>query len=478
VKELALGFVCLTLAGCAVGPNYHRPAVSVPQQWTAPQDGGIKGGVQAQTDQWWKAFNDDELDRLIERAVAANYDLQTAGARVQEARASAGLAKSAYQPQVSAGGSVSRFRELGVGLVPGPSGVSATQFPYETNDFNLTSSLSWEIDLFGKIKRSVEAAKGDLAASEADRRNILVSLLGDVAQYYCQLRGDQLRLEIARKNIATAEDTVSLTKARYAGGQATFRDVAQAEGDLESVRSQVPTLNTAIQTSIHRLGVLLGRPPGDLEAELSTPGAIPPVPPEVPTGLPSELLERRPDIQKAEFQLSAATARVGVAKADYFPSFTLLGTAGRQATQLHDFSLGLGNYFNIGPSVSLPVFTGGKIRANVEIQDARVRESASQYQSTILHAFEEAENSLVAYANEQDRRYRIVAATKADETSFELANVQYKAGQTDFLTVLDAQRQLFVNQDLLAQSQTSVTTNLIQLYRALGGGWSISPAVP
>lgn len=472
MKSTMIAALTLFLAGCAVGPNYRRPLVSTPAQWTAPQARGVTKDVEPETDLWWKFFHDAELDSLIQRAVEANYDLEIASARVEEARASTGAARSSYYPQIGAGVAVNRVRQIGVGLLAdrGPQ-----RFAYETNTYNFEGNLSWEIDLFGRIRRGVEAAKADLAASEQDRRNILISVLGDVARYYSDLRGTQFRIEIAQKNIATAEDTLGLTKARIAGGQATERDVAQAEGELESIRAQVPALNTDIQLAIHRLGVLLGKQPGELEEELSKQAAVPPVPPNVPTGIPSDLLERRPDIRSAEAQLAAATARVGVAKADYFPRFTLLGNAGREATQLHDLSLGFANYFGVGPSVSLPVFTGGRIRSNVEIQNARVRESAAIYKSTILKAFEETEDALAAYANEQDRRDRLQATVRSDETSFELANVQYKAGLTDFLTVLDAQRQMYANQDLLAQSQTTVTTNLIALYRALGGGWSISP---
>ena len=465
----------LFLTGCAVGPNYRRPAVSTPVQWTTPQPRGTVKGVDPQTELWWKSFQDAELDSLIDRAVRANYDLELATARVQESRAAAGFARAGYSPQINAGAAITRNRQIGVGLTRDANGPKAQPFAYETNAYNIDTELSWEIDLFGRIRRGAEAAKADLAASEQDRRNVLITLLGDIARYYSDLRGAQLRLEIAGKNIATALDTLGLTKARAGAGQATERDVAQAESQLESVRAQVPTLNTDVQIAIHRLSVLLGKQPGDLETELSQQAPVPPVPPDAPTGVPSELLERRPDILRAEAQVAAATARVGEAKSEYFPRFTLLGAAGRQARQLHDLSFGLGNFFAVGPSVSVPVFTGGRIKSSVEIQNARVRESVAVYQATILRALEETENALVAYGNEQERRDRVAASVRSDETAFELANVQYRAGLTDFLTVLDAQRQLYANQDLLAQSQTRVTTNLIGLYRALGGGWSISP---
>jgi NodT family efflux transporter outer membrane factor (OMF) lipoprotein len=475
MKALTTIALCILLTGCAVGPNYHRPLVSIPGQWTASNAQGTKPGAPVDVDQWWRSFHDAELDSLIQRAVAANYDLAQASGRVSEARASLGAARSGYSPQVNAGSSVTRDRQIVVGLVPRPGGTAQDRFPYETSVYSGDLSLSWEVDLFGRIRRGVEAARADLATAEQDRRNLLVALLGDVGRYYASLRGDQLRLEIAEKNIAIAEDTLSLTRALVRGGQSTQRDAAKAEAQLEVVRSQVPVLRTSIEASIHRLGVLLGDPPGALEEELATMVAIPPAPPEVPTGVPSDLLQRRPDIQRAEAQLASATARIGVAKADYFPSFKLLGDAGRQATQLHNLTLGLGTFFSAGPSISVPVFTGGKIRSNVAIQDARVKEALATYHASILTALEETENALVSYSNEQDRRDRLAATVEADQEAFELATVQYKAGLSDFLAVLDAQREMYTNQDLLAQSRAQVTANLIGLYKALGGGWSIFP---
>jgi outer membrane protein, multidrug efflux system len=476
VTPIVLFMAVVFLAGCAVGPKYRRPALDVPAQWSPPPMAGMTNATEPQSDQWWKEFQDEQLDRLIEQAVAANHDLQLASARVIEARAARGFVKSGLAPQITASGSATRDRQIGVGLMQTQGGGTVQEFAYETNEFSGQASLSWELDIFGKVRNQVKAANADLVSAEQDRRNVLIILLSDVASYYCGLRGAQLRLEIARNNIATAKDSLDLTTVRARAGQATERDVAQAESVLREEQAVVPTLESAISFDIHRLGVLIGRNPESLQAELTVPKAIPPIPPAIPTGTPVDLLRRRPDVESAEDALIAATARVGVAKADYFPDVVLLGTVGRQATQLHDLSLGFGNYFGVGPTVSLPLFTGGKIRSNVAIANARVRESAEIYKSTVLRAFEETENAFVAYGNEQERKDRLADAVKADETSFELSNVQYKAGLTDFLTVLDAQRALFADQDLLAQSQTQVATNLIGLYKALGGGWSISPS--
>ena len=307
--------------------------------------------------------------------------------------------------------------------------------------------------------------------------SVLVILLGDVGRVYAQLRGFQRRLEIANKNIKTQQDTLDLTSARAKAGLATELDVSRAAAQLESTNAVVPTLLSGIDISIHRLSVLLGEEPGALRSELEKTSPIPSAGPEVDVGLPSDLLERRPDIRRSEAQLAAATARIGEAKADLFPRFVLTGTAGRQATQLHDLMLGAGNFFSAGPGISLPLFTGGRIRSNIAVQTSRQREALIGYQSTVLNALEEVENALVGYSQEQERRDRLNEAVSHSQLAVDLATEQYKAGLVDFLSVLDAQRDLYANEDQLVQSQTTVTTNLVGLYRALGGGWSASSVV-
>jgi NodT family efflux transporter outer membrane factor (OMF) lipoprotein len=468
--------ICV-LYGCAVGPRVHppQPQNALPQKWTAQATRGTSPGVEPQTDLWWKSFQDPELDSLIQRAVQANYDLRLATARVEEARAARGIARSDFYPQINATVSADRNRVFTVIPNFNNGGKTVQPLSIETNNYRGEFDAAWEIDVFGRIRREVQAASYDLAAQEQDRRNVLITLLGDVGRFYVDLRGFQLRLTIAEENIAVDEDAVTLTRVQAQAGQTTEREVAQAQAQLESVKAQVPALNSSVALSIHRLSVLTGQQPGALEAELANRSAIPAVPPDVSVGLPSDLLERRPDIQQAEAQLEAATARVGQAKADYFPRFTLLGSAGRQANQLHELTLGLGNFFTAGPSISLPVFTGGRIRSNVAVQNARVKEAFDVFQSSVLGSLEETENALVTYANEQERYDRLQATVHANQTALELANVQYKAGLADFLIVLDSERDLYTNQDLLAQSQAAISTDLVTLYKALGGGWSISP---
>ena len=464
-------FLSILLAGCAVGPNFKRPHASVPRQWTVVSTRGTST-KSPETDEWWSSFQDAELNSLVARAVGRNLDLKLALERVQEARAARGVPRSGYFPSVDGAVSVTRNRERVI--VPAGPQKSAVIVPVEYNNFQGGFAASWELDVFGGIRRSVQAATADMTAAEENRRDVLVILLGDVGRVYAQLRGFQRRLEIANKNIRTQQDTLDLTSARAKAGLATELDVSRAAAQLESTKAVVPSLLSGIDVSIHRLSVLLGEEPGALRSELEKTNPIPSAGPEVDVGLPSDLLNRRPDIRRSEAQLAAATARIGEAKADLFPRFVLIGTAGRQATQLHDLTLGAENFFSAGPGISLPLFTGGRVRSNIAVQTSRQREALISYQSTILNSLEEVENALVSYSQEQERRDRLSDAVTHSQLAVDLATEQYKAGLADFLSVLDAQRDLYANEDQLVQSQTTVATNLIGLYRALGGGWSVS----
>jgi len=405
--------------------------------------------------------------------VKANLDLKLATARIAEARAVRGIAKSGLFPTVEASASATRNRQR----VIAPANGAAAIVPVEFNNFQGGFDASWELDVFGRVRRGLQAANADVAAAREARRDVLVAVLGEVGRTYAELRGFQFRLDIAQKNIATQQDTLDLTKSRATAGLATELDVARAAAQLETTRSVVPSLQSGIEISIHRLSVLLGQEPSALRAEVSPTAPVPMIPPEVPVGLRSELLERRPDVRQAEAQIAAATARVGEAKAEWFPRFTLFGSAGRQASQLHEITLGMGNFFSAGPAVSLPIFTGARIRSNIRVQDARLQQVVIGYRSTVLSALEETENALVNYSEEQSRRERLENAVKSNEEAVRLSSELYKAGLTDFLSVLDAQRELYANEDLLAQSRAAQAVNLIALYKALGGGWQ-SVALP
>lgn len=456
----------LLLAGCSVGPRYKRPAASVPQQWSVSQDTATN--TREPVEQWWTSFNDAEFNKLIEQAVQANLDLKLAAARVTEARAVTGIARSGLFPTVEASASATRDRQRVIAV---STGGTARLVPIEISNFQGGFDASWEADVFGRIRRGLQAANADAVAAAEARRAVLVTVLGDVGRSYAELRGFQLRLDIAQKNIKTQQDTLDLTSVRAKAGLATELDVARAAAQLEATRSVVPALESGIEVSIHRLSVLLGQEPGALRSELIGAAAVPVTPPDVPVGLPSQLLERRPDIRQAEAQIVAATARVGEAKAEYFPRFLLSGTAGRQASQLHDITLGMGNFFAAGPAISLPIFTGGRIRSQVRVQDARLQQTVIAYRASILAALEETEDALVSYAKEQTRHERLESAVKSNEDAVQLSLELYRAGLTDFLSVLDAQRELYANEDLLAQSRTAKTVDLIALYKALGGGW-------
>ena len=463
----------LLLAGCAVGPNYKRPQVAVPRQWTVTAARGT-AATPIEKDDWWSSFQDPELNSLVERSANQNLDLKLALERVQEARAARGIAKSGFFPLVDAAVSGTRNRQRVIAPVaPGSVHIA----PVEFNNFQGDLAASWELDVFGGIRRGVQAASADVTAAEENHRDVLVMLLGDVGQVYAQLRGFQRRLEIANENITTQQDTLNLTAAREKAGLATELDVSRAAAQLESTRAAVPSLLSGIDVSVHRLSVLLGQEPSSLRSELEKPSAIPSAGPDVEVGLPSDLLERRPDIRRAEAQLAAATARIGEAKGDLFPRFVLTGTAGRQATQIQNLTLGAGNFYGVGPGITLPLFTAGRIRSNIAVQTARQRGAVISYDSAILKALEEVQDALITYSQEQERRDRLNQAVQQSQLAVDLAKEQYTGGLADFLSVLDAQGQLYASEDQLVQSQISVTTNLIELYRALGGGWNAAPGV-
>jgi NodT family efflux transporter outer membrane factor (OMF) lipoprotein len=457
------------LQSCAVGPNYQQPKTAAPPQWSAPMAGG-ETNLEPAIASWWKSFKDPQLDSLIERAAKANHDLRIAGARVREARALYRIAASQLWPTIDAGGSYARQNQSKhqpiIGGLPIPSNV-----PFENNVYQAGFDASWEIDVFGGTRRSVEAGKAEVAAAQFGQRSVLVTLLGEVARNYVETRGFQRRLEIAKKNLKTQEEALAITQDRFKNGLTSDLDVQQAATLLAATRSVIPMLETSIQASIHRLDVLLGQPPGTLMAELSQQAPIPTAPPEVPAGLPSDLLRRRPDIQQAERQLAASTARIGVATADLFPKFSLTGLAGFQSISAGDWFNADSRFWSVGPTVQWRIFDAGRIRANIRVQNARQEQALAAYEKTVLASLEEVENSLIAYAKEQIRRRSLEDAVKSSQDSLHLANQLYSNGLVSFINVLDAERSVYLAEDALVQSEKTVTQNLISLYKALGGGW-------
>jgi NodT family efflux transporter outer membrane factor (OMF) lipoprotein len=423
--------------------------------------------------QWWSSFQDAELNSLIERALRANLDLKVAGSRLLEARAARGVARSGLLPSVETSDSQQRVRGgLTQGVFrPNAGTQSSLLAPFETSVLQQGFDASWEIDLFGGKRHALAAATANAAAMEEARRDTLVSLLAEVARNYGELRGTQKRLEIAGQNIRLQADSLDLARARAEAGLGTELDVERQTSQLAATQATVPALESARQLTIHRLAVLLGEEPGSLEDELSEVRALPANPPVVPVGLSSELLKRRPDVRRADREVTAASERVGVARSDFFPKFSLTGSAGRQGTSYSGLTLGAGNFFAAGPQIRLPIFTGGRLKANLEAERQRLDQAQLAYRSAVLRSLEETENALTAYGREQDRRERLQTAVRASKDATQMATELYAHGLADFLSVLDAQRQQLSTEDDLAQSDTAVMTNLVALYKALGGGW-------
>ena len=467
--------LCFLAAGCSVGPDYRRPETATPDAWQDAQQNGIDTQA-GELSEWWKEFKDPVLDSLVERAVRNNLDLRIAEARVREERASLAATSSGLWPTVDVSGSYSRNRASqnaigapGQGAVVAP--IAGRQL--EQNFFQTGFDSRWEIDVFGGTRRQIEAAEAILQASIEERRGVLVTLLGDVARNYIDLRGLQRRLEVAQGNLRAQQDTLDLTKVRFDAGLASDFEVAQSEGQVNTTAAQIPTLQTALKQASYRLDVLLGTQPGTSWDELAKAAPIPALPPQAHVGLPADLLRRRPDIRSAERQVAAATAQVGAATADLYPKFSLLGNIGLQSVSASDWFTAQSRFWSIGPTISWPVFDAGRIRATIEIRNAQQEQALRLYEKSVLTAFEDVENALVNYGNEQTRYRSLLEATAANRRAVQMANDLYVQGLVPFLNVLDAERTLYATESDLAQSEANMAANLVALYKALGGGWEI-----
>ena len=418
--------------------------------------------------EWWKTFNDPELDSLIGRAVRSNYNLRLAEGRVLEARATRSGAVADFAPTIDSSAAFTRDR-----ISPNGTTIPVPQ-PLYHNLYDGHFDATWEIDVFGGKRRTLEEDTANLAASREDLRDTLVTLLGDVARNYLEVLGAQQRLVIASNNIAAQVDSIKLTQQRFKAGLTSELDVRQAEALLASTEATVPTMQTTLKQSIHALGVLLGEHPGALLEELSSTEPIPAMPPTVPVGLPSELLRRRPDIRRAERQLAAATADIGVQTAQLFPQFSLTGTAGLQSISASDWFTGGSRYWSFGPTITWNIFDFGRVRSQIHAANARQQQSLDTYEQTVITAFQDVEDSLVAFANEQTRHLALNDSVIANRRAMEISTELYRTGNGDFLSVLDSERSYFSAQDQLVDSQRIVTENLVTLYKALGGGWEIA----
>ncbi len=460
VKRYFVILMLWMMAGCAaVGPDYKAPDTQAPAAWDTDLSAGLAPSASRGEDlsAWWTVLNDPVLTELMQRAVAGNLDLRQAESRVRQARAERGVQWAQYFPSVDASGSASLSR----------SGSGTTTKLYQAG-----LDASWELDVFGGVRRSVEAADASIGASEADLEDVLVSLLAEVALNYVDLRSVQEQLRVAQDNLSAQSELYDLTRWRAEAGLVSDLDQEQAHYTLEQTRAQIPSLNTGISQARNALCLLLGVQPGALNDVLEIAAPIPVPPQEVVIGLPAEMLRRRPDIRKAERQLAAQTANVGVATADLYPRFTLPGSIGYEALSAGSLFDSSSRTTRIVPGVSWNLFDAGRIRRNIAVQNALQEQALLTYETTVLSALKDVEDALVAYGNETSRLTSLRQASQSAQRAEEMANQQYAAGLVDFQVVLDAQRSLLSIQDQQATSEGQVTANLIRLYKALGGGWS------
>lgn len=453
-RAAALGapLVAALLAGCAVGPDYRTPELPVPGAFAAAQPAQHEdptGSLAA----WWSRFGDPRLESLVARALAGSPTLREADARVREARALRRIAAAPLFPRLDA------EADATVGSEAAPEmGLAVLD-------------AIWEVDVFGGTRRSLEAAEAELAASEADRRQVLVELIGELARSYVQLRGIQRQIATVERNLAAQRETRALTEAQRRVGLASDLDVERARALTADTAAELPPLEAALHASVHRIAVLVGVPPATLADELLADGPLPTVPDTLLVGVPAELLRRRPDLVRAERELAAATARIGEAQADLFPRLTLTGSVGLRSEDLKELLGGETGFAALGPNLVWPLFAAGRIRANVAVQDARAEQALARYEQALLEALEEVENALVAHAREQVRRRALAEAVDANREAVELARRLYANGLGGFLDVLDAERSLLQSERRLVESETAVSTSLVDLYVALGGGW-------
>jgi len=460
-RPLAPLLAGLLLAGCAVGPDYVAPDADAPTGWNQAAEGVHAGPSEPDAlARWWTALDDPVLTDLIGRASRGNLDLAQAKSRLVEARAQRGVSRADLFPGASASGGASRTR---TGKGAGASIGSA---------YNAGFDASWELDLFGGNRRAVEAARADVEAGEADLNDVRVSLAAEVAANYVQLRALQARLGIARSNLKAQTDTFDLTRWRADAGLTTRLDVAQARLNLEQTRAQVPSLETQITQAKNRLAVLSGERPGALADLLEAPRPIPVAPADVAVGVPADALRARPDVRRAERQLAAQSARVGQARAARFPSLSLAGSIGLEALTAGNLFVADALVASERGSLGWTLFDAGRLKGNVKVQDARRDQALSAWHAAVLAALEDVEGALAAYSGERTRRDSLATAAGAARTAADLARDQYASGLIDFQQVLDAQRTLYALEDQLTQSRGAVTTDVIQLYKALGGGWT------
>lgn len=471
--RLALGLLAAGLAftsACApVGPDYTPPQPKAPAAWHSKLEDGLKPvPSKAQVlARWWETLNDPILTGLIAQAVESNLELKQAKARVRQARALRGVREAGLFPAVDAGAVAGLIRSS-------QSGDTGKIIDY----YNAGFDAGWEIDVFGGVRRSIEASQAELEASQANLDDVMISLTAEVALNYVEVRTYQNRRQMALDNLKSQEKTYEFIRSRLQAGLVNRLALEQARYNLENTRSRIPVFTNGTEAAMNRLAVLLGRAPGQLSARLAQPTPVPVPPVRVAVGVPAEALRRRPDIRRAERQLAAQSARVGVAEADLYPKFRLAGTIGIEAINSADILKASSTVWSILPSMSWNVFDAGAIRNRIAAQNAVQEEYLLAYEAAVLSALEEVENNITAYAQEQLRRQSLRQAVDAAKEAEALSQDLYLAGLINFDSVLDAQRSLLSFQDQLAVSEGTVTARLIALYKGLGGGWGAAPPAP
>ncbi|WP_353232068.1 efflux transporter outer membrane subunit [Pseudomonas helleri] len=459
----------LSLGGCVMGPDFRTPETPLAAHWAnTPSQSGHSGTVESPVDmRWWDSFGDAQLSALVREAQTRNFDLQMAASRLEQSRAMRRQVAADTLPAVDGSAGYSRSRNSQRGLND-PSGKEGKQ---AFNLWNGGLGISWEADLWGRVKRSVEVADASVQMAEEDRHAVQLLVIVQTAQDYIELRSTQQGLAVVEQNLHIAQRSLELTRLQLKEGVATDLEVSEAAAQVAEIQARLAPLQQHSAQLINALSLLLAREPRALQAQLSTPANVPSYTATVPIGLPSELAERRPDIRRAQAQLHAATAAIGVAEADFYPRITLSGNMGFQALQLSDLGSWGSRSFAFGPGVSVPLFEGGRLKGALQLQEGRQQEAGIGFQKTVLRAWHEVDDALVAYQANQRRRDSLLQAVAHNQRALDSVHQQYTQGTVDFLNVLTVQNALLANQAALVDSTAQVSLSLVDLYGALGGGW-------
>ncbi len=464
--------VVLALAGCTVGPDFVKPTTELPKDFiqTGSDTSGQLDTAQDARDGWWQSFNDPELDALIVQAVGSNNDLETALARVNQARAARREAFLDLLPTVTSAGTYTRTH-IPTRTFAG-NAFQAQQSHIDNEFYTAGFDAFWELDLFGRVRRSVEAKTAESAASVAELHDAIRIVVSEVARNYFLLRGTQQQIDVAKKNAQTQEQVVKIAQALFKGGQSTEFDVVRAKAQLSNTLAAVPALEARAQAALYRLAVLCGKQPAEVVPQLSQQKPLPAYAGPITIGDPTGLLRRRPDIKAAELRLAAATAGIGVAEGDLFPKVTFNGSISFQAKSVSDIGDAGSDAYRILPSISWPAFNLGRVFATIDQAEAIRDGSLAQYEQTVLIALEDTESALAQFSASRQRRDLLSQSVQNSDRAVQIARTQYENGLVDLLPVLDAQRVALATQLELAQSQTELLTSLVALFKALGGGWS------